>query len=233
LRTQSANVRGVLVTVLAFTAGFIDAVSLLGFGVFASVMTGNTIIFGLGIARGEPLSSALRSAVAIAAYMLGVAVGTSIADSTQDRQGRIWPSGATNAFVLEFLGLLSLAVGGVFVGSAPSSNLVYGLIALAAVSMGLQSAGFNALGISGASTTRITGTYENFVIDLYRWRRSSTLKTAREKRSDAGLQAIVVLVYVLAAIAGGLAEIHLSSDATLIPAIILGVMIIVTRTRTS
>jgi uncharacterized membrane protein YoaK (UPF0700 family) len=204
LRTQSANIRGVLVAGLAFTAGFIDALTLLRFGVFASVMTGNTIILGLGIARGEPVSSALRSAIAIGTFMVGVAVGTSITDSTPDKQGRISSPGVTNAFVLEFLALLVLAVGGVFVGGTSSSNLVYVFIALAAVSMGMQSAGFNALGISGASTTRITGTYENFVIDLYRWRRSSTLKTALEKRSDTALQAVVVLVYVLAAIAGGL-----------------------------
>jgi len=221
------------VVVLAFTAGFIDAFSLLGFGVFASVMTGNTIILGLGIARGEPLSSALRSAVAIVAYMGGVAIGTSITDSTPDRKLKTSTFWATNAFVLEFLALLALAVGGVFVGGASSSNLVFGLIALAAISMGMQSAGFNALGISGISTTRITGTYENFVIDLYRWRRSSTLKTALRQRSDAALQAIVVIVYVLAASVGGLAEIHLSLDAALIPVIVLGVMIIVARTRTS
>src|SRR3989442_994666 len=108
--------------------------------------------------------------------------------------------------VMEVLALLALAGGGVFVGNTSSSNMVYVLIALAAMSMGMQSAGFNALGIPGASTTRITGTYENFVIDLYRWRRSSTLKTALKKRSDAALQVIVLLVYVLAAIAGGLAE---------------------------
>jgi uncharacterized membrane protein YoaK (UPF0700 family) len=218
---------------LAFTAGFIDALSLLRFGVFASVMTGNTIILGLGVARGEPASSALRSAVAIGTYMLGVAVGTTVTDSTPDKQGRILPSWATNAFVLEFLALLALAVGGVLVGSTSSSNLVYILIALAAMAMGMQSAGFNALGISGASTTRITGTYENFVIDLYHWRRSSTLKTAVKKRSDATLQAIVVLVYVLAAIAGGLAETYLSLDAALIPVIFLGVIIIVASSRTS
>lgn len=218
---------------LAFTAGFIDALSLLRFGVFASVMTGNTIILGLGIARGEPASSALRSAVAIGTYMVGVAVGTSITDSTPDKQGRISPSGVTNAFVLEFLALLALAGGGVFVGNTSSSNMVYVLIALAAMSMGIQSAGFNALGIPGASTTRITGTYENFVIDLYRWRRSSTLKTALKKRSDAALQVIVLLVYVLAAIAGGLAETYLSLDATLIPVTVLGVIIIVARSRTS
>jgi uncharacterized membrane protein YoaK (UPF0700 family) len=233
LRTQSANIRGVLVAGLAFTAGFIDALTLLRFGVFASVMTGNTIILGLGIARGEPVSSALRSAIAIGTFMVGVAVGTSITDSTPDKQGRISSPGVTNAFVLEFLALLVLAVGGVFVGGTSSSNLVYVFIALAAVSMGMQSAGFNALGISGASTTRITGTYENFVIDLYRWRRSSTLKTALKKRSDAALQAMVVLVYVLAAIAGGLAETYLSLDATFIPVIVLGVMIILARTRAS
>ena len=230
MRTQSANVRA-LVVGLAFTAGFIDAFSLLGFGVFASVMTGNTIILGLGIARGEPLSTALRSAIAIAAYMGGVALGTGITDSKPDRQLGRSASRATNAFVLEFLALLALAVGVLFVGGTPNSNVVLALIALAAISMGLQSAGFNALGISGVSTTRITGTYESFVIDLYRWRRSSTLKTALKEKSNAALQAVVVLVYILAAILGGLAEIHLSLDAMLVPVIVLGFMIIFARTR--
>jgi uncharacterized membrane protein YoaK (UPF0700 family) len=38
-----------LLVVLAFTSGFIDAISFLGLAVFASVMTGNTVLLGLSI----------------------------------------------------------------------------------------------------------------------------------------------------------------------------------------
>ncbi|MGA9154867.1 MAG: DUF1275 family protein, partial [Candidatus Nitrosopolaris sp.] len=39
---QTLIVRNMLVVVLAFTSGFIDALSFLGLGVFASVQTANT-----------------------------------------------------------------------------------------------------------------------------------------------------------------------------------------------
>ena len=42
-----------LVVVLAFTSGFIDALSFLGLGVFASVQTGNTVLLGLAIGSGK------------------------------------------------------------------------------------------------------------------------------------------------------------------------------------
>jgi Protein of unknown function (DUF1275) len=46
-RGQTVIVRNMLVVVLAFTSGFIDALSFLGLGVFASVQTGNTVLLGL------------------------------------------------------------------------------------------------------------------------------------------------------------------------------------------
>ncbi|MGB8933679.1 MAG: YoaK family protein, partial [Candidatus Nitrosopolaris sp.] len=45
-RSQTVIVRNF---VLAFTSGFIDALSFLGLGVFASVQTANTVLLGLSI----------------------------------------------------------------------------------------------------------------------------------------------------------------------------------------
>ena len=52
-RGQSVIMRNMLVVVLAFTSGFIDALSFLGLGVFASVQTGNTVLLGLAIGSGK------------------------------------------------------------------------------------------------------------------------------------------------------------------------------------
>jgi uncharacterized membrane protein YoaK (UPF0700 family) len=206
LSVRSTNVREVPIVVLAFVAGFVDALSILGFGgVFASVMTGNTILLGLAIARGEPLS-AILSAIAIAAYVGGLTTGLGIADSSPNRQDVTWSSGATKVFVSEFLLLFALAVIGVFIRKASISYYLDVLIALAAMSMGMQSAGFYVLGVSSVSTTRLTSTYDKFVIDLFYSRRPPNSMSPPKEKSHATLSAIVVLVYLFAAIVGGLAR---------------------------
>ncbi len=228
---QSTNVRDVLIVVLAFVAGFVDALSIIGLGgVFASVMTGNTILLGLAIARAEPLSASL-SAIAIAAYVGSLAIGIGIAESSTKRPGTTWPPEATKIFLSEFLLLLGLAITGVFVRHASTSSQMDVLIALAAASMGMQSAGFYALGVSSVATTRLTSTYEKFVIDLYHSRRPPNSTTPTKGKNDTTLLAIVVLVYLLAAVVGGLTEIHWLLDATIIPPIIVGFVIIVASTR--
>src|SRR6202045_572321 len=61
---------------LTFGSGAMDVASFtkLG-GVFASVMTGNIVLWGLAAARGS-VSLASHTAVAIAGYIAGVAGGT-------------------------------------------------------------------------------------------------------------------------------------------------------------
>lgn len=65
---ESPVIRNMLVVVLAFTSGFIDALSLLGLGVFASVQTGNTVLLGLAIGSGK-IFQALISLAAIRGYV--------------------------------------------------------------------------------------------------------------------------------------------------------------------
>ena len=76
---QSVIMRNMLVVVLAFTSGFIDALSFLGLGVFASVQTGNTVLLGLAIGSGK-IFQALVSLAAITGYIGGVALGARIVD---------------------------------------------------------------------------------------------------------------------------------------------------------
>jgi uncharacterized membrane protein YoaK (UPF0700 family) len=73
-RGQTVNVRNMLVLVLAFTSGFVDVLSFLGFNVFASVMTANTVLLGIAIGSGNILH-ALGSLLALVGYIGGVALG--------------------------------------------------------------------------------------------------------------------------------------------------------------
>jgi uncharacterized membrane protein YoaK (UPF0700 family) len=99
-RSQTVNVRSMLVVVLAFTSGFMDALSFLGLNVFASVLTGNTLL-GLAIGSRNILQP-LVSLVAIVGYIAGVALGARIVDPTPVPQ-KIWPGAVTRALMIEVL----------------------------------------------------------------------------------------------------------------------------------
>jgi uncharacterized membrane protein YoaK (UPF0700 family) len=223
-RSQTVIVRNF---VLAFTSGFIDALSFLGLGVFASVQTANTVLLGLSIGS-ENILQALVSLVAITCYIGGVAIGARIVDPTPVPQ-KIWPRAVTKAFAIEVLVLLLLAIGGFFAGSKPSGPLLYVLIALATIAMGIQSAAVRALGVSDISITYITGTYTSLVSSLASQRRSKTLKNTGKGTVETRLKAAVVVVYVLAAIAGGVAETSWLLKAAIIPVISIGLVIAVAR----
>jgi uncharacterized membrane protein YoaK (UPF0700 family) len=117
---------------------------------------------------------------------------------------KIWPSAVTKALLIEFLVFLPLAIAGFFATARPSGPFLYSLVALAASAMGIQSAAVQALGLRDISTTYITGTYTTFIDRLVSPRRSKTGKVTVEKR----LYVYVIVMYVLAAIAGCAMETH-------------------------
>jgi len=225
-RGQTVIVRNMLVVVLAFTSGFIDALSFLGLGVFASVQTGNTVLLGLAIGSGK-IFQALVSLAAITGYIGGVALGARIVDPTPGTQ-KIWSKAVTKDFIMEVLVLLLLAIVGFSAGGKPSGLVLYTLIVLATVAMGIQGAAVRALGVSDVSTTYITGTWTGLISSLVRQRH---LTISGEKRVETRIQAAVVIVYVLAAIARGVAVTNWLVKATIIPVITIGLVIAVARIR--
>ncbi len=230
---SAVTIRNALVLILAFTSGYIDAISYLGMGsVFTSNMTGNTVLLGLALGEGKGLA-ALRSVIALAGYIAGVAVGSTIVDRGAKRV--IWPSSATAAFAAEFLVLLLFAAGGSFAGHTPSDFTLYPLIALAAIAMGIQSTAVRILGVSGVATTYITGTWTSLVSGLTRRLTSATsgTKPGQPSLRSGGtvIQAAVVLVYILAAVGGGLSYTALFLDAALVPAIGVGFVVVVALVR--
>ena len=226
-------VRNFLVLILAFGSGYIDAISYLGLGsVFTSNMTGNTVLLGLALGEREGLA-ALRSAIALVGYIGGVAVGSTIVDRGAKRV--IWPSSVTVAFAAEFLVLLLFAAGGSFAGPTPGDFTLYPLIVLAAIAMGIQSTAVRVLGVSGVATTYITGTWTSLVSGLTRRLASAASGTeAKQSGLPSGgtvIQAAVVLVYILAAVAGGLTYTAWYLKSASVPAIGVAVVVVVALLR--
>jgi len=203
--------RDTMVLVLTWAASGVDAISYLGLGhVFTANMTGNTVLLGLAIGQGQGLA-ALRSVVALMGFALGAALGALIVE--KGPQHGNWPSVVTGALLVESITLGLFTLGWHF--GERSGAVLYTLIILSALAMGTQSAAIRHLKVPGVATTFITGTITAMVAGsvswLYRFRlsplevdptgQSATLDvpTAHRHRG-ARLQALVVLVYIAAAL---------------------------------
>ena len=161
----------VIAVLLTFSSGAMDVASFTRLGsVFASVMTGNIVVFGLSLARGS-VSLAAHTLTAIAGYVIGVAVGTRVAwfhakrVQPYDRHSP-WPPHVTIAFLLEFLLIAGVAAGWEITGSRPGSGAQFVMLALAASAMGIQSAAVMDMGLKEVSTTFLTGTLTGLVGSL-------------------------------------------------------------------
>ena len=157
--------RNRLVVVLAVTSGGADALGFLALGnAFTSVMTGNMVLFGVATAHRDSGAMAL-TAVAIGAFVAGAALGSRIARSPVAGDP-VWPVAVTRALAVELA--LFAAVGAAWwvLGSNPPEAAFLPLLALSAAALGLQSSAIQRFGVSGLSTTYLTGTLTTVVIRL-------------------------------------------------------------------
>lgn len=138
-----------MVLALSFAGGTVDATTYLGLGhVFPANMTGNTVLIAISAAQGSGKEFS-RAVVALAAYCVGVGLGTALLRHTD-----CWPRTAAVALTGEATVLaLTLAIWAAF-----GKGAHYGLIAGAAIAMGSQSAAVRASNVGGVSTTYVTGT---------------------------------------------------------------------------
>jgi uncharacterized membrane protein YoaK (UPF0700 family) len=205
---------GVVVTI-AGVAGCIDAASYVGLGhVFPANMTGNTVLLGLALGQVPGLSAA-RSLAALGGFVAGVALGTTIGPREGGEQKVSRAASRTLAIEAGILAAYALIWHFVAPG-APQGAVRYLLIALAALAMGLQSAVNRQLHTGGVATTYITGTLTKFVTGLLE-RRPAAERGAAEKPSALRLEAMVLLAYLLGAIAAALIEARWPSGASWLP----------------
>ena len=164
-RARATRERARLVVVLAVTSGATDAIGFLALGsAFTSVMTGNMVLLGVGTA-GRDAVLIVSCCVAILGFVVGAAVGASVAGSPAEGDP-LWPSAVTVALYIELA--LFVAFAGLWwgFGSAPGADWLFPLLALNAGALGLQSSAIQRFGVSGLSTTYLTGTLTTIVSRL-------------------------------------------------------------------
>ena len=157
--------RDLLVVVLAFVSGYTDGVGLLALGgTFTSVMTGNMVLLGLSAGQGDGLGVG-RALGAILAFIAGAALGTRVA-GVAAKQNPVWPRPVNRALALELLIFAGFAVGWFVTVGEPGRAAQFGLLMALAIALGVQSSTVLRFGVSGLSTTYLTGTLTSAVIHV-------------------------------------------------------------------
>ena len=154
---------------LTFASGAADVASFTRLGnVFTSVMTGNIVLWGLAAARGS-LTLASHTAVSIAGYIAGVALGTRVAHGAkraEPGQDGVLPARVIWVLLAELVLLAGFTVGWEVTGASPAGWAQFGLLAPLAAAMGMQSSAVNDMGLTQVSTTYLTGTLTGLVSSL-------------------------------------------------------------------
>ena len=185
-------------SVLAIVAGYADTVGYLHFDAFAGLMTGNTILFGIELATGR-FARAGFHAVIIAAFLAGV-----IASRGVLRLG--WHAGVpltATAFLFIVCSFVATSWGAV----------------LLALAMGMQNSAANRFNGVALNTVFITGNLQKLGEELVAWLWPEGGKAA-ERRTGAGIFALVWIAYALGAALGALANSAMARPL-LLPALLL------------
>jgi uncharacterized membrane protein YoaK (UPF0700 family) len=168
----ATRLRQSLVVTLGVVSGATDAIGLVGLGgAFTSVMTGNLVILGVSASSGDG-ARALSSGLAILAFCAGAALGARLAGNPEPGDP-IWPRAVTRALTVELVFFAAYAIGWWVTGGSPNPGVGLALLLATAVALGVQSSTVQRFGVSGMSTTYLTGTLTTVVIRLASGRRVS------------------------------------------------------------
>jgi uncharacterized membrane protein YoaK (UPF0700 family) len=201
---------------LTVVAASTDAISYLGLGhVFPANMTGNTVLLGVGLATGDPAAAA-GPACALGAFVLGAGAAAALTGTGPPSRGRFALVLGVEVALLAALSGWWLAIG----VAIPAGAARYGLIVLAGLGMGAQSALVRALDVP-VSTTYITGTWTGLAAGV----------AAREAASARSLRLAVVATYLVAACLGALAHRGLGAAAAIPPSVLALVLLAPAGTR--
>jgi uncharacterized membrane protein YoaK (UPF0700 family) len=181
---------------------------LLLLNVFIAQQSGNTVRFGLYLARGD-WGLALRHGFPIALFVLSVCASSLLAEVARRRGTR---SSVTVLLFLELCLLLALFLIGLRLPPASVSGIpgwqYYLMVALATASMGLQTAALQSVGGEVVRTTYVTGMLTNLAVTVARIvinvhdRVRRGIRRNEHRGSRARLLAAVWSAYAAGAIAG-------------------------------
>jgi uncharacterized membrane protein YoaK (UPF0700 family) len=185
MRTKA---RVALIALTASTASLdVTAFLRLG-GVFASVMTSNLVFVGIAAVKAEA-AFGTRCAVALLSYVVGVGVGSAIAQPA-GHENRLGARPLSLLLTGEFAILVGYAIWWMVIGGHPKGWAQLVMLGVIACTMGAQSAAARQLGNPNASTTYLTGTLTSLVSSI-----------AARQRPDP--EAVAVILALIAGAAAG------------------------------
>jgi len=196
MNRPSQQVTTLIAIALTFGSGAMDVASFTKLGnVFTSVMTGNIVLCGLAAARGS-VSLITHTVTAFAGYVVGVASGARVgwyhsvrssAGSAESDGGSdgAWAPHVRVTLFLELGLLVAFLIIWEVSGAGPHGGAEFTLLAIAAAAMGLQASAVTQMGLTGVSTTYLTGTLTGLV---------DALANPGQRRSGVGLIRPSVLI---------------------------------------
>jgi uncharacterized membrane protein YoaK (UPF0700 family) len=174
--------------VLAAIAGYADTIGFLRFDAFAGLMTGNTILLGIGLASAQLLRAAFYGAI-IGVFVAGVLLSRALLQL-----------GAAPWLALTFTAVLHVVCS--FLDKRSAALLL-------ALAMGMQNAAATRFGGVSLNTVFITGNLQKLGEGLVAW--LWTRRTPSATASDGvAIFALVWLSYALGAVLGALGNAFLA-----------------------
>lgn len=154
----------ILLLVLTFVTGLIDAVSFFRFDhVFVANMTGNIVFLAFAVADTREFSIA-ASSIALAGFLAGALVGGRLGNAYGSHRGRY----LALALALSALIFGVATIGAAVFPQAEDAWTRYLIVALLAIAMGVQTAAARRLSVPDLTTTVLTLTLTAFAADS-RW----------------------------------------------------------------
>jgi uncharacterized membrane protein YoaK (UPF0700 family) len=182
---------------MTVVTGLVDSFSYLALGhVFVANVTGNIVFLGFALA-GAPGFSIGASLTAVVAFAAGALVGGRLGARHSDHRGRLHSSAAAIQAVFLAVAVILAAVS----GSPVTSAFRYPLIAVLAVSMGIQNAAARKLAVPDLTTTVLTLTITGIAAD-------STLAGGAGSRAGRRLTAVAAML--VGALVGATLVLHTS-----------------------
>jgi uncharacterized membrane protein YoaK (UPF0700 family) len=198
--------RDAFVITLTLVTGSVDAIGLLRLGgVFTSVMTGNMVFLGIA-ASDRSGSIALHTGVAFASYVIGSFVGARIAGHAPDNETHLWPLSVVKALSVELAFITAFAVWWEIAHGAPSVDVAYALLGINALALGIQSSAVLRFGVSGLSTTYLTGTLTQFIAGFTRRDETTQVRSG-----------LILLALIVGAGLGAVCALHAPHFAPIVP----------------
>lgn len=237
MHSTSSRWFDVMLMLLTCVAASTDVISYFRLGnVFTANMTGNAILLGLSIGKGE-LSTSLMRLSSLLGFIIGVFAGAIIVINKKKE----WPYNVKLVIGIESVIIGALAVIWLFHSIPLKNGILYIAILLSAISMGMQSAAVWHLGIPGIVTTFLTGNITSIGLNTVNGWRFGFKKRIKNEIPDnppvpknledrVELQAMVFFIYIISAIFTGWVQFHEPEFLPLLPLfLILCVMAILIK----